>query len=235
MNDQERRLIEDLFARLDKAGSTPRDGEAEQLIGEQMRRTPGAAYALAQTVIVQDHALREARGQIEQLQQATQNRPSGGGSFLGNLFGGGDPAPARTSVPPSGQRGGYAPPDEGRGDPRGAWQQAAPAAAAGGGGGFLRGAAQTAAGVAGGALLFEGVRSMFGGGGGFGGLGGGSPWGGQPVVNETVINEYNEPAQPFDTGNDAGWDNGSSGSDASDDGSFDPGGDFGGGDDSSWV
>ena len=33
---------------------------------------------------------------------------------------------------------------------------------AGGGGGFMRSALATAAGVAGGALLFEGIRSMFG-------------------------------------------------------------------------
>ena len=53
---------------------------------------------------------------------------------------------------------------------------------------FLRGAMQTAAGVAAGALAFEGVESIlhgFGGGGGYGmgGFGGGRP-------EETVINNY---------------------------------------------
>lgn len=240
MNAQERSLIEDLFNRLRGASGGQRDSEAEQLISEGMRQTPGAAYALAQTVIVQDHALREARAQIEQLQQASQNRPSGGGSFLGGLFGAGDQQqPARTSVPPSGQRGGYAPQ---QGYSGGDGRQGPASGGPTGSGGFLRSAAQTAAGVAGGALLFEGVRSLFGG-GGFGGLsgglgggfGGGGPWGGQPVVNETVINEYGNDAQPFDTGSDNGWDNGGGSVDASDDGSFDAGGDGSGGDDSSWV
>jgi uncharacterized protein len=71
----------------------------------------------------------------------------------------------------------------------------------GGGSSFLRGAAQTAAGVAAGALAFEGMRSLFGGVehmAGFGGpgygsglLGGGygaSGIGGAP--GETVINNY---------------------------------------------
>jgi uncharacterized protein len=57
----------------------------------------------------------------------------------------------------------------------------------------MRGALQTAAGVAGGALLFEGVRSLFhSGSSGIGGWGGlaGNPWGNpETVVNETTINE----------------------------------------------
>jgi len=63
----------------------------------------------------------------------------------------------------------------------------------GGGGGFLRGAMQTAAGVAAGALAFEGVESLmhgfghaagYGGGQGFGGFDGGQ----RPV--EEVVNNY---------------------------------------------
>src|SRR5438045_9303869 len=57
-----------------------------------------------------------------------------------------------------------------------------------GGGGFLRSAAATAAGVAGGALLFQGISSMFGHGyanslyGGMGGM--------TPGLGETVVNNY---------------------------------------------
>ena len=54
-------------------------------------------------------------------------------------------------------------------------------------GSFLRSAATTAAGVAAGALAFEGIESLFGHGGGWGGGGLGS---GAPVVDETVINNY---------------------------------------------
>jgi hypothetical protein len=59
-----------------------------------------------------------------------------------------------------------------------------------GGGSFLRGAAQTAAGVAAGALLFEGVESMFGGHSGYGGGYGGHEGG------TTIINNYEDRPAP---------------------------------------
>jgi hypothetical protein len=68
-----------------------------------------------------------------------------------------------------------------------------PTFSGGGAPSFLRGAAQTAAGVAAGALAFEGIRSLFshpGYGSGFGGFGG-SP------VEETVVNNYyDNPSSP---------------------------------------
>jgi hypothetical protein len=57
--------------------------------------------------------------------------------------------------------------------------------------GFLRSAATTAAGIAGGALLFQGIQSLFGHGawgGAYGGMLGGMP--SQPGISETVINNY---------------------------------------------
>ena len=114
---------------------------------------------------------------------------------------------------------------------------------------FLRSAATTAAGIAGGALLFQGIESLFSGhggyGGGFGGAGfGGAGFGGggflpQPGITETVVNNYYDaPASganqaDFQQGgvDNAAYDPGSDfdqGSDVSDAG-FDSGGDFGGG------
>jgi hypothetical protein len=107
-----------------------------------------------------------------------------------------------------------------------------------GGGGFLRSAATTAAGIAGGALLFEGIQSMFGGHGG-GGLFGGSQM--QPGLSETVINNYyeNDPNAANAT-QDAAWDQ-PAGSDPGVDyaadtsnaqnAGFESDSDFGGGDD----
>jgi hypothetical protein len=72
-----------------------------------------------------------------------------------------------------------------------------------GGSGFLRSAATTAAGVAGGALLFEGVRSMFGHetGGILGGMGQ------TPSISETVIeNNYgSDPAMGQTGASDQDW------------------------------
>lgn len=70
-------------------------------------------------------------------------------------------------------------------------QRRAPQAPSSGSGSFLRSAATTAAGVAAGALAFEGIRSLFG---GLGGMFGGGPhmgsFLGQPPVSETIINNY---------------------------------------------
>jgi uncharacterized protein len=176
MTPNEKALIEDLFSRLRANPVGQRDAEAEQLITSQMASTPGAAYALAQTVLVQDQALRQAHDQLKAAEAAAQQRPAppaqGGGFFERFGLGGGSPAPAPVQ------------------------QQQAPDQGGGAGGGFMRGALQTAAGVAGGALLFEGVRSLFGGHANAAGFGG--PWGSggsgfldnAPVINETIINDY---------------------------------------------
>lgn len=73
-----------------------------------------------------------------------------------------------------------------------------------GGGGFLRSAATTAAGIAGGALLFEGIQSMFGQHGG--GMLSGSTM--QPGISETVINNYydNDPSSGGGAPQTTAWD-----------------------------
>ena len=172
MTPAERNLIEDLFGRIRTHAIPARDAEADALIGRLMRDTPDAAYALVQSVLIQDQALREADQRIRNLEE----REPAGTSFLGT--------PDRRRWNPTGPSVQPA-----TAQPEQAFPQPAPAEA----GSFMRGALQTAAGVAGGALLFEGVRSLFhGGSGGLGGWGGlaGNPWGNPgTVVNETTINE----------------------------------------------
>jgi hypothetical protein len=175
MTPAEQNLIEDLFNRIRTHGVAGRDAEADQLIGRLMRDTPDAAYALVQSVLVQDQALREADQRIRSLEER-QSAGSSGGSFLGT--------PDRRRWNPTGPSVQPEPAQP---------EQTFPRAASSEAGGFMRGALQTAAGVAGGALLFEGVRSLFhSGAGGLGGWGGlaGNPWGNpETVVNETTINE----------------------------------------------
>ncbi len=172
MNADERALIDGLFDRLRAVADAPRDAEAEALIAGHVAQQPYAPYALTQTVLVQEHALQAANARIEELQAALKARDAqpapGAGSFLGGLFGGGaqtsSPATGRpTSVPSAGQRPErFAYPDA-PGAPAAnpaPLQPAAPARGAFGGGGFLASALTTAAGVAGGALLYDGIRSM---------------------------------------------------------------------------
>lgn len=151
MQSEERELITGLFGRLQPFESQPRDGEAEALIKDLAVRQPAAPYLLVQTVLVQEQALKAAQERIAELEARAGAAPAASG-FLGSapkISPWGTPAaPAapRPSVPPT----------------RSPLQAAVAPQQGGGGGGFLRSAMATAAGVAGGALLFEGIRNLMG-------------------------------------------------------------------------
>ncbi|MBM3562404.1 MAG: DUF2076 domain-containing protein [Alphaproteobacteria bacterium] len=240
MSPEERQLIAGLFERTKGAASTPRDQEAETFINEQIKAQPAAPYLLAQTVIVQDQALQGANARIEELEarvQELESKPAGG--FLGGLFGGGPrPAPQRPAPQqarpdgPWGQQPGMNPVAGGYA-PQGWGQQQPPVSD---GGGFLKGALGTAAGVAGGVLLADGIRSLFTHGAGYGGmanLGIGSGF--TPAGGDTIINNYyGDQSGVGDAGYDAGYDDAGGTQDADysdpgfdDGGGFDSGGDGG--------
>jgi hypothetical protein len=193
MTPQEQEMIGDLIDRVQKTQLAEKDMDAEQMLQQGLGRNPDALYILAQTVLVQKYALEQAqaqltqaKAQIEQMQQHPEAKHAT--SFLGSLLGRNDAA-APAPPPPPAQ--GY--------QPVPAYPQYAPVVAPPqygspmgmGGGGFLQGALQTAAGVAAGALAFEGVESLMHGfghaagyGQGFGGFGEGQ----RPV--EEVVNNY---------------------------------------------
>ncbi len=92
MTPQERQLIDELFDRLARLGSSPRDAGAEAAIADGLRRAPNAVYALVQTVLVQDEALKRADARIQELEGgAPEPRPAGGflDSMRDTLFGAG--------------------------------------------------------------------------------------------------------------------------------------------------
>ena len=70
MTPQERQLIDDLFDRLAKLESAPRDPEAMSAIMQGLRKAPNAVYALVQTALVQDEALKRAHNRIQELEAA---------------------------------------------------------------------------------------------------------------------------------------------------------------------
>ena len=70
MIPQERQLIDDLFDRLSKVENAPRDPEAAAAITQGLRQAPNAIYALVQTVLVQDEALKRAHDRIQELEGA---------------------------------------------------------------------------------------------------------------------------------------------------------------------
>ena len=198
MNADEQKLLSGLFDRTRQAADTPRDPEAERFILDQIKSQPSAPYLLAQAVIVQEHGLNACHERIQALEAqvtALQNAPpppQQSGGLLGSILVSSQsaqpsqPSPGRFSGPWGG--GGAAPQDAyaAQGQPPQAGRWAAPPQAQGGG--FLQGALTTAAGVAGGALMFEGIKNMMGGNSLFGGSGGGT--GTVPQAGETVINNY---------------------------------------------
>src|SRR4029077_1318690 len=86
MTSQEQALVNELFDRLAKLENSPRDRDAERLIADGMRQAPHAVYALVQTALVRDEALKLANARIEELQAQVggQEQPRGG-SFLDNM------------------------------------------------------------------------------------------------------------------------------------------------------
>jgi uncharacterized protein len=196
MTPQESSMLEDLVRKVEETQLTEKDPEAEQLLLEGLGRDPDAIYKLAQTVLVQNLALNQARAQLQQLQQQAQPQPARATSFLGGLLGHRDPAPQQTQYQPvpAYQPQYQAAPQYAAAPPQYAAAPAYAPSAPSPVGGFLRSAATTAAGVAAGALAFEGIESlMHHGGGGFGG-GYGSGFG-APPVEETVINNYYDDPQ----------------------------------------
>ena len=203
---QEEQLLNSLVERVKQTQLQEKDPDAEALLNQALGVNPDALYILAQTVLVQNIALDQAKAQVAQLQQQVQQarQPAHATSFLGNLLGHRDPAPPpplqpAAYVPPPPPPPGYTP---GQYQPAGfAQPQFVPAAQPS----FLSGAMQTAAGVAAGALAFEGVEAVLHGLGGHPGYGWGGPGlgmggmgpgmnlmgaGFDRPVEETVVNNY---------------------------------------------
>ena len=203
MDNNDRKLIDDLAAELAKAQPVTKDPEAAALIAQRVASQPDAVYLLTQAVLLQQAGLRAAQAELTQLRAQQQNR--GGGLFSG-LFGG----------------GGFGQPQPQQ------YARQQPYFAQRGSSSFLSQAASTAAGVAGGMFLFEGLESLFG-----GGFGGG--FGGEGAFEQGYDQGFDN---GFDQGQDdggqtdAGQGSGDQGFDQAgwDDGGFDGGGFDGGGD-----
>jgi hypothetical protein len=184
MTPQERQMIDDLFDRLAKLESAPRDPDAIAAIAQGLRQAPNAVYPLVQTVLVQDEALKRANSRIQELEAggAPAQQPSGGflDSMRGAIFGQEQPRGSVPNVPPpasrpvwnSGQvmqqsqspghydQAPYGQPGYGQSS---YGQPGAAQPPMGGGGSFLGTAAAAAAGMVGGSLLLGSIRSMMGG------------------------------------------------------------------------
>ena len=220
MTPQEEQLLNSLVQRVNQTQLQEKDPDAEALLNRALGTNPDALYILAQSVLVQNIALEQAKAQVANLQQQVQQsqqaqlpppQPARATSFLGSLLGHRDPAPAQPAYTPVQQQGYAPPPPPPPGYAQVQYEQPQYVPVQGSQPSFLRGAMQTAAGVAAGALAFEGVESILHGlGGGHPGYGWGEPgmgmggFGAGPgmmgggmmgagferPVEETVVNNY---------------------------------------------
>lgn len=218
MTPEERQLIQDLFDRMRSYGAPEKDREAEDLINRAVRANPDASYLLVQSVLVQeqtlqqaDQRIRELEDRVRDLEEQAQPRRSGGSFFGSSPWGRSEPARG-SSVPQVGRSAPAASSSFGGARPWSQPGQPAPAPAPAQGGGFMRTALSAAAGVAGGMLLADGIRSMMGGGSAHAA----SPTSGAGADSDAgyakehgfVNDSDNDPGASYNDGNDPGFDGG---------------------------
>lgn len=159
MTPDERTLLTNFLSDLMASRGVVKDREADALIGQALAANPDAAYLLVQHAIVADQALHSAQARIADLEARVAPTTT---SFL-------PPASPWSGRPqaasPWGGQSGYAQPAYGQPAYAPAAPDARPSIFGGGGGlgSFLRSAGTTAAGVAGGEMLFDGLSNLFGG------------------------------------------------------------------------
>jgi uncharacterized protein len=226
VTSQEEQMLNSLVERVNSTQLTEKDPDAAALLERGFSGNTDAVYVLAQSVLVQNIALEQAHAQLTQAQdqiQQLQQKPAHATSFLGNLLGHRDPAPPQPAYQqvytPQGApeyQTPYNPPPPPYGGPAyGGPAYGGPQYVGGpptGQPSFLRSAAQTAAGVAAGALAFEGVEALLHGGfghpgmgmgmGGWGmpgvgfGMGPGMGMGYERPVEENIVNNYYDSPGP---------------------------------------
>ncbi len=159
MTPDETGLLTTFLTQLTQAGSVAKDPQAATLIADAVARQPDAAYLLVQRSLLQDRALANATARIASLEVQSRAAPAAGNGFLdggNNAWGRAAVAAVAPSAPAQAQFNAapvYA-------------NAPAPSRFFGGGGlgggSFLTNMAATAAGVAGGAFLFQGIENLMG-------------------------------------------------------------------------
>jgi hypothetical protein len=218
MTRQENELLQKFLAQLAQAHVSAKDPEAQAMIGRAVAQQPDAAYLLVQRALLLERALQQAKSRLS-LHEQRDGADGGSHAWTQTPSSTPAPAPAPASPPPAPA----APPTGGT---------------TSGWGGFLGNAATTAAGVAGGAFLFQGLEGLLG-------HRGGGLWGGSApteTVENVTVNDYSGDgdSSPFESAHDSDvrddWNDVQSSESASTDDSdagLDGDDDFG--DDSSWT
>nr|WP_314625110.1 DUF2076 family protein [uncultured Noviherbaspirillum sp.] len=247
MTPQEQEKLQQFLTQLQQAQGVQRDPEADAVISAAVSRQPDAAYLLVQRTLLQDQALEAARVRIAELERQAQGQGQGqaapsAGSFLGGADAWGNSARTRPAVntpamdTPAASAYPQSPAYQGGSQAQQSPQRQGALSrfgmgGGGGGGSFLGTMAATAAGVAGGAFLFQGLGSLLGGNQGADaakqGLASDTGANATPAADNSLAQE----AGAGDVGNTPAQEQGAMDDTASLD-DFGSGDDFGGGDDS---
>lgn len=157
MSPQERQVLQDFLNQLVQVRGAVKDPEAQAMIGNALAQQPDAPYLLVQRALLLDQALNNAKQEIAALQNQVRGASQASGSFLdANAWGNS----ATTRPGYASQPAAPAPQPHQVPAPQ---QAAGPGFLRGGMGGMLGTMAATAAGVAGGAFLFQGIEHLMGG------------------------------------------------------------------------
>lgn len=154
MSPQENQLLQNFLQQLIEVKNISKDPEVATLIAKASAQQADAVYLLVQRALLQDQAMQAAQQQIAQLQEElSKSKAASPSSFFGNSGAWGNssvsnPAPAFSNQPVNMNN------------------PVSPASASffgGNAGNMLGTMAATAAGVAAGAFLFQGLGNMMGG------------------------------------------------------------------------
>ncbi|MFZ6721839.1 DUF2076 family protein [Undibacterium sp. Ji49W] len=179
MSPQETQVLQNFLDQLVKVQGISKDAQAQSLISDAVSKQPDASYLLVQRALLLDQALAQANTQINSLQAEVRELQAGKSNGYGNTAGNfldpatsvwGNSASSRplqgvpttaasvTGTPLPGYSGMQPPPL-----PANAMAPAPASSFFGGSGGSMLGTvAATAAGVAAGAFLFQGIGHLMG-------------------------------------------------------------------------
>lgn len=164
MTPQESQALQTLLSQLVEVRGIEKDPEADALIRRAVAQQPDAAYLLAQRSLILEQAVEAAKQRIAALERQSSlpaASSAGSRSFLdANAWGRSSASTAGSPVPGypahASEYGRHGVP----GKQGGFLQGRSPGMFGGGGGSFLGTMAATAAGVAGGAFLFQGLGNL---------------------------------------------------------------------------
>lgn len=163
MKDKEKKLIENLFQRLrnTELNSSERDNEANTLIQDLVKKQPYSSYYMAQTILIQETAIKKLSVKVEELNKQISdlnlNKTDKKPSFLSSFF-------KKESISPEVSNNNIWQKNQNSSasyNPLSTSPSMMSTAATNNSGGFLKNALQTATGVAGGMILGNMLMNVF--------------------------------------------------------------------------